>query len=58
MYGNPDGQLERSFGMALPKWLTEKGNEFYVLGVYGVLFGIMLPAVVVYQIRKLSESLA
>lgn len=46
MYGNPDGQLQTSFGIALPEWLVKEGNHLYVLGVYGLIFGIMLPAVV------------
>ena len=45
-YGNPDGALQTKWGIALPKWLVEEGNHLYVLGVYGLIFGIMLPAVV------------
>jgi len=45
-YGNPDGQLDTKWGIALPKWLVEEGNHMYVLAVYGLVFGIMLPAVV------------
>lgn len=45
-YGNPDGQLSTTWGIALPKWLVQEENHFYVLGVYGLLFGIMLPAIV------------
>jgi translocation protein SEC63 len=45
-YGNPDGQLTTKFGIALPSWLVEEKNSFYVLGVYGLVFGIMLPAMV------------
>lgn len=45
-YGNPDGALHTKWGIALPKWLVEEGNHLYVLGVYGLIFGIMLPAVV------------
>ena len=40
------GQLTTRFGIALPAWLVEEKNSFYVLGVYGLLFGIMLPAMV------------
>lgn len=30
-------------GIALPKWMIETQNNGYVLGVYGLLFGIALP---------------
>jgi translocation protein SEC63 len=30
-------------GIALPKWMIETQNNGYVLGVYGLLFGIFLP---------------
>ena len=30
-------------GIALPKWMIETQNNGYVLGVYGLLFGICLP---------------
>ena len=45
-YGNPDGQLVTKFGIALPAWIVAEENHLYVLGVYGFLFGIMLPATV------------
>jgi len=45
-YGNPDGQLVTKFGIALPSWIVAEENHLYVLGVYGFLFGIMLPATV------------
>lgn len=45
-YGNPDGQLVTKFGIALPSWIVDEKNHLYVLGVYGFLFGIMLPATV------------
>lgn len=42
-YGHPDGKQEFSMGIALPKWMIETQNNGYVLGVYGLLFGIFLP---------------
>ena len=33
-------------GIALPKWIVESGNNIWVLGAYGLLFGIALPALV------------
>ena len=45
-YGHPDGKQEFSIGIALPKWIVESSNGYYVLGGYGLLFGIILPAIV------------
>jgi len=42
-YGHPDGQQGMTMGVALPAWLVEAHNSFWVLSVYGLLFGIMLP---------------
>lgn len=43
MYGNPDGKMGTSIGIALPKWMVEEGNRWIVVGFYGVLLGILLP---------------
>ncbi|TFK35050.1 DnaJ-domain-containing protein [Crucibulum laeve] len=45
-YNNPDGPQRMSMGIALPKWIIEGQNNIWVLGVYGLLFGIALPALV------------
>jgi len=45
-YGHPDGKQEFSVGIALPKWIVESSNGYYVLAGYGLLFGVLLPAVV------------
>lgn len=42
-YGHPDGKQSFSIGIALPKWIVAEGNTYYVLAVYGILFGILLP---------------
>lgn len=34
-------------GIALPKWIIEGKNNIWVLGVYGLVFGGALPALVV-----------
>ena len=47
MYGHPDGKQEFGMGIALPSWVVESQNNGYVLGVYGVLFGLCLPYFVV-----------
>ena len=47
LYGHPDGRQEVSMGIALPKWVVESGNNIWVLGVYGLIFGGALPALVV-----------
>ncbi|KZT66980.1 hypothetical protein DAEQUDRAFT_813134 [Daedalea quercina L-15889] len=46
LYGHPDGRQEVSMGIALPKWIVESGNNVWVLGAYGLLFGGALPALV------------
>lgn len=34
-------------GIALPPWIVEAHNNVWVLGTYGILFGIGLPVIVV-----------
>lgn len=34
-------------GIALPKWIVESQNNAYVIGVYGLVFGFLLPWFVV-----------
>lgn len=46
-YGHPDGRQDVSMGIALPQWIVERKNNVWVLGVYGLLFGGALPALVV-----------
>lgn len=43
LYGHPDGKQSYSIGIALPTWIVAAENTYYVLAVYGVLFGILLP---------------
>ena len=45
-YGDPDGKQQYSIGIALPKWIVESQNGYYVLALYGLLFGVLLPAFV------------
>ncbi|EGO04169.1 hypothetical protein SERLA73DRAFT_67885 [Serpula lacrymans var. lacrymans S7.3] len=46
LYGHPDGRQEVSMGIALPKWIIEGKNNIWVLGLYGLIFGGALPALV------------
>ena len=46
LYGHPDGRQEVSMGIALPSWIVEGKNNIWVLGVYAVLIGGLLPAMV------------
>ena len=46
-YGHPDGRQDVSMGIALPQWIVERKNNIWVLGIYGLLFGGALPALVV-----------
>ncbi|KAJ7746903.1 Sec63 Brl domain-containing protein [Mycena maculata] len=45
-YGNPDGRQELTMGIALPAWIVAGHNNIWVLGVYGILVGGLLPALV------------
>ncbi|KAI5307010.1 secretory subunit [Ascosphaera pollenicola] len=45
-YGHPDGKQSFSIGIALPKFIVTEGNGKYVLLVYGVLLGVLLPYIV------------
>ncbi|KAJ6485922.1 Sec63 Brl domain-containing protein [Mycena sanguinolenta] len=42
-YNNPDGRQEVSTGIALPSWIVAGHNNIYVLGVYAILIGGLLP---------------
>lgn len=42
-FGHPDGKQAFSIGIALPVWIVSEGGSYYVLAVYGLLFGILLP---------------
>lgn len=46
LYGHPDGRQEVSMGIALPQWIIEGKNNIWVLGLYGVIFGGVLPVLV------------
>ncbi|KFD53959.1 hypothetical protein M513_05226 [Trichuris suis] len=45
-YGNPDGPGVLRFGIALPSWLISKEYAFWVIGLYVVVFMVILPVVV------------
>ncbi|EEH15832.2 hypothetical protein PABG_05919 [Paracoccidioides brasiliensis Pb03] len=45
-YGHPDGKQSFSIGIALPKFIVTEGNGKYVLLVYGLLLGVLLPLIV------------
>lgn len=45
-YGHPDGKQSFSIGIALPKFIITDGNGKYVLLVYGLLLGVLLPYLV------------
>lgn len=49
-YGHPDGRQEVSTGIALPQWIIEGKNNIWVLGLYGLVFGGILPLLVVRNI--------
>ncbi|EPX72561.1 ER protein translocation subcomplex subunit Sec63 [Schizosaccharomyces octosporus yFS286] len=43
LYGTPDVPQNIDIGIALPKWIADSNNSIYVLGFYGLIFGIFLP---------------
>lgn len=47
LYGHPDGRQEMSMGIALPTWVVESQNNIWVLGAYGLVFGLGLPYITV-----------
>ncbi|KAK0511814.1 hypothetical protein JMJ35_005664 [Cladonia borealis] len=58
-YGHPDGKQSFSIGIALPKFIVTDGNGKYVLLVYGLLLGVLLPYVVGkwwYGTQKLTKE--
>ncbi|KAH9898927.1 protein translocation complex component [Xylariomycetidae sp. FL2044] len=42
-YGHPDGKQSFSIGIALPKFIVSDGNGKYVVLVYALLLGVLLP---------------
>jgi translocation protein SEC63 len=42
-YGHPDGKQSFSMGIALPKFIVQEGSGKYVLLLYGILLGVILP---------------
>ena len=45
-YGNPDGPTTYSLGIALPSWLVESKNAFWILALYALGFGLLVPFLV------------
>jgi translocation protein SEC63 len=45
-YNNPDGPQQTEMGIALPPWVVEAQNNKWILGIYGLIFGVALPAMV------------
>jgi translocation protein SEC63 len=45
-YGHPDGKQSFSIGIALPKFIISDGNGKYVVLVYTLLLGVLLPYMV------------
>ena len=58
-YGHPDGKQSFSIGIALQKIIVTDGNGKYVLLIYGLLLGVLLPYVVGkwwYGTQKLTKE--
>ena len=56
-YGNPDGPRAIEVGIALPKWMVESQNSVFVLGIYVLIFMIIMPIIVgVWWNRSIKYS--
>jgi translocation protein SEC63 len=42
-FGHPDGKQSFSIGIALPQWLVTEGSGKYVLLIYALALGVILP---------------
>ncbi|GAA6010079.1 hypothetical protein JCM11491_005857 [Sporobolomyces phaffii] len=59
LYGHPDGKQEFSQGIALPAWVVESQNTWWVMGAYALVLGVALPFLVGrwwYGTRKLTKD--
>ncbi|PVG00556.1 DnaJ-domain-containing protein [Serendipita vermifera] len=45
-YGHPDGKQSVEVGLALPAWVVDAHNNIWVLGMYGIVIGGILPYIV------------
>ena len=58
-YGHPDGKQSFSIGIALPKFIVADGNGKYVVLIYTVLLGVLLPYLVGswwYGTKRMSKD--
>ena len=58
-YGHPDGKQSFSIGIALPKFIVEDGNGKYVVLLYTLLLGVLLPYLVGswwYGVKRRSKE--
>jgi preprotein translocase subunit Sec63 len=51
-YGHPDGKQTVQVGLALPPWVVDAHNNIWVLGLYGVVIGGVLPYIVVSVLSR------
>lgn len=58
MFGHPDGKQEFSQGIALPAWVVESHNIWWVMGAYALVLGVLLPYVVVRLLPAVEDSSA
>jgi translocation protein SEC63 len=58
-YGHPDGKQSFSIGIALPKFIITDGNGKYVVILYALMLGVLLPYLVGtwwYGTQRLSKE--
>jgi preprotein translocase subunit Sec63 len=56
LFGHPDGKQEFSQGIALPSWVVESSNKWYVMAAYALILGVLLPVLVVSACVQVSRS--
>jgi preprotein translocase subunit Sec63 len=56
-FGNPDGQQPREDKIAIPKWIVEGNNGFWILALYGLGLGGGIPFVVVSPLYNMTLAL-
>ena len=55
-YGNPDGPVEVSVGVALPSWLMDAKNSTAVLVMYVLGFIVLVPAIAFCVVRRWKKD--
>lgn len=57
-YGHPDGKIFDTWTVAIPKWMVEGRGQVIVLLIYGLIFGLALPFLLVHFTVILFNSVS